>query len=69
MVRLPAGEAAMSYSLPKPAAHVHLGKEVFALLKVGGLWFLQGCEPMRFCHVSYAFVMALHMQAVIVNQH
>lgn len=43
----------MSDSLPKPAANGHLGKEAFALLKVGGggLWFSQGCEPMRFYHV------------------
>lgn len=71
MVCLPAGEAAMSCSLPEPAANVHLGKEAFALLKVGGggLWFLQGCEPMRFYHVSCMFAMGLNIQAVIVNEH
>ena len=36
MVCLPTGGSAMSDSLPKPAAHVHLGKEAFALLEVGG---------------------------------
>lgn len=67
MVRPPAGEAAMSHSLLKPAANVHLGKEAFALLKVGGLWFLQGCEPMRFYHVSYTFVTGLHIQAISLH--
>lgn len=43
MVCLPAGEAAMSYRLPKPTANVHLGKEASALLKVeGGCGFLKG---------------------------
>lgn len=62
----------MSHSPAKPAANVHLGKEAFALLKAGGwegLWFSQGCEPVRFYHVSGMFVMGLYMQAVIVNQH
>lgn len=63
----------MSYSPTKPAANVHFGKEAFALLRAGGgggrLWFSQGCEPMRFYHVSCTFVMGLHVQAVIVNQH
>lgn len=67
MVCLPAGDTAMSHSLPKLAANVHLGKEAFALLKVGGLWFMQGCEPMRFYHVSYTFVTGLHTQAVSLH--
>lgn len=40
---LPAGEAAMSYSLPKPTANVHLGKEASSLLKIeGGCGFRKG---------------------------
>ena len=42
MGRLSAGEAAMSRSLPEPAANVHLGKEAFALLKVGGVVVFAG---------------------------